>query len=158
MSKPFVTPDWNFPGKNAYVGCHFISIGHPPYPGIEPKSPAHISHIANGWTAQWLGCYWFKNQTFSYYAEPSPGFTAKFYQTFKEVTNMNPSQPAKDNEEEELFQLIMWSQYHSDNTNKKERWCTDYWIQYVILMWMQNSFKIARTSNMNKDMLWSIIP
>ena len=31
---------WDFPGKNAGVGCHFLLPGHLPDPGIEPGSPA----------------------------------------------------------------------------------------------------------------------
>ena len=29
---------WDSPGKNTRVGCHFLSSGDLPDPGIEPKS------------------------------------------------------------------------------------------------------------------------
>ena len=32
--------DWDFPGKNTGVGCHFFSPGDLPDPGIKPESPA----------------------------------------------------------------------------------------------------------------------
>ena len=32
--------DWDFPGKNTGVGCHFFSPGDLPDPGIKPASPA----------------------------------------------------------------------------------------------------------------------
>ena len=31
---------WDFPGKNIGVGCHFVSPGDLPDPGMEPGSPA----------------------------------------------------------------------------------------------------------------------
>ena len=31
---------WDFPGKSASVGCHFLLQGDLPDPGIEPGSPA----------------------------------------------------------------------------------------------------------------------
>ena len=31
---------WGFPGKSTGVGCHFLSPGDFPHPGIEPGSPA----------------------------------------------------------------------------------------------------------------------
>ena len=32
--------DWDFPGKNTGVCCHFLSPGYLPSPGIKPLSPA----------------------------------------------------------------------------------------------------------------------
>ena len=31
---------WEFPGKSTGIGCHFLSSGDLPDPGIEPRSPA----------------------------------------------------------------------------------------------------------------------
>ena len=47
VSDSFSTP-WIeiFPGKNTGVGCHFLSPGDLPDPGIEPTSPAYVSCIA----------------------------------------------------------------------------------------------------------------
>ena len=36
---------WDFPGKNAEVGCQFPSPGNLPNPGIEPTSPALASRF-----------------------------------------------------------------------------------------------------------------
>ena len=49
VSDSFSTP-WieDFPGKNTGVGCHFLSPGELPDPGIEPASPACVSCIAGG--------------------------------------------------------------------------------------------------------------
>ena len=45
--------DWDYPGKNTGVGCHFLSPGHLPDSRIEPTSPAlqadslPLSHIGS---------------------------------------------------------------------------------------------------------------
>ena len=36
--------DWDFPGKNTGVGCHFLSPGNLPDPGIKPVSCLHLLH------------------------------------------------------------------------------------------------------------------
>ena len=38
-SLPGSTSPWDFPGKNTGVGCHFLSPGDLPNPGIESRSP-----------------------------------------------------------------------------------------------------------------------
>ena len=38
--------DWDFPGKNTGVGCHFLFPGDLPDLEIEPLSPASVSYIA----------------------------------------------------------------------------------------------------------------
>ena len=48
VSDSFWTP-WIeiFPGKSTGVGCHFLSPGDLPDPGIEPTSPAYVSCLAS---------------------------------------------------------------------------------------------------------------
>ena len=79
MSSSFATP-WivvhqaplsrDFPGKNTEVGCHFLSPGDLPDPGIKPKSPAwqadslplthqgisHIYHTSQQTHPEWPAC------------------------------------------------------------------------------------------------------
>ena len=56
VSDSFSAP-WieDFPGKNTGVGCHFLSPGELPDPGIEPASPACVSCIAGG---LWVLSHW----------------------------------------------------------------------------------------------------
>jgi len=43
--------DWDFPGENTGVSCHFLSPGDLPDPGIDSVFPAHVSCIEGGFFA-----------------------------------------------------------------------------------------------------------